>query len=194
MSKKRKTINDYIEIAQSDIIVYLIITIIVFFILLYISFKTDCYIYLFFNLVMILFSIDKIEAYFNLKKIKTYLVKNKLIDNIGKIEFWNEKNYFLTDKYMLIKYKRKVFCFNYSEIEKIKKEIRFSNGTAADSIDEYLHIILKTGEEIEVLTWSTALVTDEFKNLSSYLLNKNPEIKLITKKKKIMRLFNKNKI
>ncbi len=184
MIEKRKTLKDYILISKSDIVVYFVITIILFFLLLFISIKTHCYVYLFFTLIMILFSAAKVEAYFNLKKIKKYLIQNHLINKIGNIEFWNERNYFLTDIYMIIVYKRKVFCFNYSNIDKIFTEIKFSNSAAEDSIDEYVHIILKNGKEFEVLTWSTCLVMDEFKNLSDYLLNKNPKIVLVNKKRK----------
>jgi len=134
MIEKRKTLKDYILISKSDIVVYFVITIILFFLLLFISIKTHCYVYLFFTLIMILFSAAKVEAYFNLKKIKKYLIQNHLINKIGNIEFWNERNYFLTDIYMIIVYKRKVFCFNYSNIDKIFTEIKFSNSAAEDSI------------------------------------------------------------
>ena len=47
--------------------------------------------------------LERINAYSNIKLIKAYLVNNNLIDKIGTIDFWNEKNYFLTKDYLLNK-------------------------------------------------------------------------------------------
>ncbi|MCI9585758.1 MAG: hypothetical protein HFH45_03905 [Bacilli bacterium] len=178
-----KTIDEYIAIAKSDIYVYIVVTILVFIGLLYISSTTNCYIYLLFNMVMLIFTADKIYVYFNLNKIKKYLIQNNLIDKIGTIEYWNEMNYFLTNNYMIISYKNKIYCLKYSDISTIYKETRFNNGEF-DSIEKYLHLLLNDGEEIEILIWSSALRTEEFKDISDYLLNKNPNIKVIKKKAK----------
>ncbi len=178
-----KTIDDYIAIAKSDIYVYIVVTILVFIGLLYIIITTNCYIYLLFNMVMLIFTADKIYVYFNLNKIKKYLIQNNLIDKIGTIEYWNEMNYFLTNNYMIISYKNKIYCLKYSDISTIYKETRFNNGEF-DSIEKYLHLVLNDGEEIEILIWSSALRTEEFKDISDYLLSKNPNIKVIKKKAK----------
>lgn len=178
-----KTIDDYIAIAKSDIYVYIVVTILVFIGLLYIIITTNCYIYLLFNMVMLIFTADKIYVYFNLNKIKKYLIQNNLIDKIGTIEYWNEMNYFLTNNYMIISYKNKIYCLKYSDISTIYKETRFNNGEF-DSIEKYLHLVLNDGEEIEILIWSSALRTEEFKDISDYLLSKNPNTKVIKKKAK----------
>ena len=178
-----KTIDDYIAIAKSDIYVYIVVTILVFIGLLYIIITTNCYIYLLFNMVMLIFTADKIYVYFKLNKIKKYLIQNNLIDKIGTIEYWNEMNYFLTNNYMIISYKNKIYCLKYSDISTIYKETRFNNGEF-DSIEKYLHLVLNDGEEIEILIWSSALRTEEFKDISDYLLSKNPNIKVIKKKAK----------
>lgn len=179
-----KTIDDYIATAKSDIYVYIVVTILVFIGLLYIFFTTNCYIYLLFNIVMIIFTADKIYVYFNLNKIKKYLIENNLIDMIGTIDYWNERNYFLTDNYIIISYKNKIYCLKYSDISAIYKETRFVNGKQFDSIEKYLHLLLNGGEEIEILIWSTTLRTEELRDISDYLLDKNPNIKIIKKKAK----------
>ena len=56
-----------------------------------------------------------------LKQIKKYLTDNNLLDKIGNIDYWNERYYFLTDNYMIIKQGKEIYSFKYSEIEKIYK-------------------------------------------------------------------------
>lgn len=179
-----KTIDDYIAIAKSDIYIYIVITILVFIGLLYIVVTTNCYIYLLFNMVMIIFTADKIYVYFNLNKIKKYLIQNNLINKIGTIDYWNEMNYFLTDNYIIISYKKKIYCLKYSDISTIYKKTKIDYGQF-NSIEKYLHLGLINGEEIKILIWSSALRTEEFNDISEYLLNKNPKIKFIQKKREI---------
>ena len=180
---KHKTIDDYITIAKNDLYVYTGVTIIVFLFLCYISFKTSCYFYLLFNLVMIILASDKIEAYFNLLKIKKTLIQKNLIDKIGKIDFWNEYNYFLTENYVIIVYKHNTYLIKYEDIDTIYKETKFENGKQ-DTIDKFLHLVLKNGDDIKILIWSSALRTEEYKDIGEYLLKKNSNIK-IGKNKKI---------
>ena len=77
-------------------------TIVIFGILLFIGYKVDFYYILFLGLIMPFRVLERINAYSNIKLIKAYLVNNNLIDKIGTIDFWNEKNYFLTTNYLII--------------------------------------------------------------------------------------------
>jgi hypothetical protein len=174
MKKKKKlSIDEYIEISKGDIYVYIIITIILFLILLYISYKKDSYYILLFELVMLIQSIERIETYYTLKKIKTYLFENNLIDKIGNIDYWNERYYFLTENYMIIKRKKSIYSFKYSEIVNIFKEKKLENRR----IYEYLHIITNNNE-FRVLIYSSVLVDEDYKDISNYLINKNPNLKI----------------
>ena len=54
-------------------------------------------------------------------KFRLYL-DNNILDKIGSIDYWNERYYFLTDNYIIIKQNKVVYSFRYSEIERIYKE------------------------------------------------------------------------
>ena len=173
MKKKMHiTFNKYLEIAKTDIYVYSLITIILSLVLLCIG-KTY---YFFFDLILILMTIGRIITYYNLKSIKLYLIENSLLDKIGKIDYWNEKNYFLTENYVIIKKRRKVFSFKYSDIKRLFKNNKVSIGRHS-GYQQYLHIIT-SDNEFEILVHSTKLVDEEFKDITDYLINKNPNIKL----------------
>lgn len=102
--KKKLTIDEYIDIGKGDITVYVIVTIILLLITLYFGIKYNFYFYmLFVGLIMLFKIIEWIETFLTLKKIKGYLVDNDLLDKIGNINYWNDKYYFLTDNYMIIK-------------------------------------------------------------------------------------------
>ena len=111
MTKKNKklTIDEYIDIGKYDIFVYIIITIILFIILLYIGYKNNFYYILLLDIIMIIRIIERIDTYHTLKEIKAYLIKNNLLDKIGNIDYWNERYYFLTDNYMIIKQNKDIF-------------------------------------------------------------------------------------
>ena len=100
--KKELKIDDYISIAKSDINTYIIVAVIIFGVLLFIGYKVDFYYILFFDLIMVFRIIERISTYNNLKLIKKYLIDNNLVNQIGKIDFWNERNYFLTSNYLII--------------------------------------------------------------------------------------------
>ena len=76
MKKKKKlTIDEYMNIGKNDIFVYIIITIILFLILLYIGYKSNFYYILLFDLIMIIRIIERIDTYHTLKQMKSYLTK-----------------------------------------------------------------------------------------------------------------------
>lgn len=170
--KKKLTIDEYMNIGKGDIFVYIIATVIVSLILLYIAYKKNFYYIFFFDIIMVGRTIERIETYITLKKVKLYLIKNNLLDKIGNIDYWNERYYFLTDNYMIIQKKGIIYSFKYSDIKKIFKERR---SAIHRCIQECLHII--TSDNIfEILIFSTALVEEDYKDISDYLINKNPNI------------------
>ena len=100
--KVSKSVDKYVAIGKTDAIFYLIMTVIIFFVLLFIAYKVDWYYILFADILLVLRTLEKVEIYFNLKKLNKYIIENDLGDKIGNIDFWNERNYFLTDNYMII--------------------------------------------------------------------------------------------
>ena len=110
---------------------------------------------------------ERIETFLTLKKIKSYLIENKILDKIGNIDYWNERYYFLTDNYMIIKQNKVISAFEYSEIERIYKESSLELSKNS-SYQEHLHIVVGNNE-FKVLTSSTILVGEEFSDISNYL-------------------------
>lgn len=178
MTKRKSnklTIDEYINIAKDDIIVYAVVTIILLAISLYFGIKYNFYFYLLFvGLIMIDRIYERIDTLLNLKKIKTYLVDNNLLNKIGNIDYWNNRYYFLTDNYMIIKQKKVIYSFEYSEIEKIYKESRVQHGKTS-YFQEYLHIIVNDND-FKILISSTILVGEDYRDISDYLIEKNPKI------------------
>ena len=173
--KKKITLDEYIDIGKSDIIVYVSVTLILLIIFLYVGIKYNVYYYLFFvGLIIIGRSCERIETFVTLKQIKKYLTDNNLLDKIGNIDYWNERYYFLTDNYMIIKQGKEIYSFKYSEIEKIYKENNLVINKHSRS-QEYLHIIVGNNNFI-ILIYSTVLVGEDFKDISDYLIKKNPNI------------------
>lgn len=176
MKKKKKlTIDEYMNIGKNDIFVYIIITIILFLILLYIGYKSNFYYILLFDLIMIIRIIERINTYHTLKQMKSYLTKNNLLDKIGNIDYWNERYYFLTDNYMIIKQNKEIFSFKYSQIKRIFKERKLKLSKPSN-YKEYLHIITNDNE-FKILTNSTILVGEDYKDISDYFIKKNTIIK-----------------
>ena len=175
--KKKLTINEYIDIAKWNIVIYVIVSVIVLLIFLYIGIKYNFYYHLIFIGIMIIVKIgERIDTYFALKKIKSYLVDNNILDKIGNIDYWNEKYYFLTDNYMIIKQDKVIYAFKYSEIERIYKESYTRLGKHSYS-QEYLHIVTDDND-FKILIYTTVLVGEDYKDISSYLMEKNPNIKV----------------
>lgn len=173
--KKKLTIDEYIEIGKGDITVYIIVTIILLAVSLYFGIKYNFYIHLLFiGLIMIGRIWERIDTLLTLRKIKTYLVDNNLLDKIGKIDYWNDRYYFLTDNYMIIKQKREIHSFKYSEIERIFKESYVELSKHSYS-QEHLHIIANDND-FKILISTTVLVGEDYKDISDYLIKKNPNI------------------
>ena len=173
---KIKEIDDYVNEAKTDIYVYIIVAIILFFILLYISYKVNWYYLLLFHIFFLFSLFNRIIIHNNLKKIREYLIKNKLINKIGKIDFWNENHYFLTEKYMIIIENNIVNCFPYSDITSIRKEINYIFHSHSSNFPDYLYIVLNNNIEYKILIFNTCLTSEKYCNISSYLLNKNKDI------------------
>ncbi len=175
--KKKLTIGEYIDIAKWDIVIYVIVSVVLLLISLYIGIKYNFYYHLIFIGIIIVIKIrERIDTYFTLKKIKSYLVDNNILDKIGNIDYWNERYYFLTDKYMIIKQNKVIYSFKYSEIKRIYKESYINLGMHGYA-QEYLHIIT-SNNDFKILIYTTILVSEDYKDISSYLMEKNPNIKV----------------
>ena len=187
--KKKITLDEYIAISKSDIIVYASVTLILLAIFLYVGIKYNIYYYLFFvGLIIIGRTYERIETFVTLNQIKKYLTDNNLLDKIGNIDYWNERYYFLTDNYMIIKQNNKIYSFKYSEIEKIYKENNLTLNKHS-KLNDYLHIVVSSNNFI-ILIYSTFLVGEDFKDISDYLIKKNPNIVIVkTIKNKKINIF-----
>lgn len=173
--KKKLTIDEYIDIGKSDITLYVFITIILLAISLYFGIKYNFYFHLLFiGLIMIIRICERIDTLLTLKKIKNYLVDNNLLYKIGNIDYWNDRYYFLTDNYIIIKQKKEVYSFEYSEIERIYKEsyVELSNHSYSQ---ENLHIVVDEND-FKILIYTTVLVGEDYRDISDYLIEKNPDI------------------
>ena len=123
---------------------------------------------------MILRIAERIGTLLTLVKIKSYLIDNNLLDKIGNIDYWNNRYYFLTDNYMIIKQNKEIYSFEYSEIERIYKESYVELGKHSYS-QELLHIIVN-GNDFKILISTTVLVGEDYRDISDYLIEKNPKI------------------
>lgn len=118
--------------------------------------------------------VERIDTLLTLKKIKSYLVENNLLDKIGNIDYWNDRYYFLTDNYMIIKQNKIIDAFKYSEIERIYKESYVELSKHSYS-QEHLHIVVNNND-FKILISTTVLVGEDFRDISDYLIEKNPKI------------------
>ena len=173
---KNKTVDEYVNIAKTDILVYIIMLTLITFILLFISYKVNWFYLMIFCIAFPFTIINKILTYRNLKNIKKYLTENSLLDKIGKIFFWNEKNYFLTDNYIITSEYNITSLYKYDNILKISKRKNTVLNSKHSYYEEYLIITFKDKEQIELLVYTTALVDEEFKDITEFLLNKNKNI------------------
>lgn len=182
--KKEKTIDDYIRNAEN----FFLFPFILLIVLLIITFVTKYYFLLFFVCIILIYFSDCLNERDNIYRIKKYLTKNNLIDKIGKVYFWNEKDYMLTDNYFIIVRNNKVNVFKYEEISKIYKKIFLGDKEVKTrkyfsnlSCYEYLYITLKSNKNYRVLIWSTLTCSEQFMDISDYLISKNSNIKIIEK-------------
>ena len=173
--KKKLTIDEYIDISKGDISVYVIVTIILLVISLYIGIKYNFYYHMIFvGLLMVGRIAERIDTFLTLKKIKSYLIENDILDKIGSIDYWNERYYFLTDNYMIIRQNKVISSFKYSEIERIYKE-SYTELSKHSYSQEHLHIIANSND-FKILISTTALVEEDYRDISNYLIEKNPNI------------------
>ena len=173
--KKKLTIDEYIDIGKGDITVYIIVTIILFAISLHFGIKYNFYLHLLFiGLIMIGRICERIDTFLTLKKIKKYLINNNLLDKIGNIDYWNDRYYFLTDNYIIIKQNKEIYSFKYSEIERIYKE-SYLELNKHSYFQEHLHILVNDND-FKILISTTVLVGEDYKDISDYLIKKNPNI------------------
>lgn len=180
MLKKKenyKTLDEYIEIAKGEISAYVLVTVVLTIVLTYVGYRLNFYYVLFFALMVLIRIPEKIEVLNNLKIIKNYLEENNLLDKIGKIDFWNDRYYFLTENYFIILRDKKVNVVKYQEIDSIFIEKKINLKSKGSTFEEYLHI-LTNREEFIILTWTNILVCEDFKDISDYLIKKNPNIKI----------------
>ena len=181
---KNKTIDDYLTESKYDLILYVIITVILIIanIIIYAFFTAGAFmILMFLSIFHFSNTLGKMNTYTNIIKIKKFIETKNL--SIGKIIFWNELDYFLTDKYMIIIRHKIVDYFNYDEIEEIYKETKVRKSGRNIHIYELLHIILIDERDYSILTWDLNLNNQEIKDITDFLLKKNPKIKDITNEK-----------
>lgn len=185
MFDEKGTFLEYTNIVKKKAYLFSIITLFMIFVILcltYSKLELNIYILWILEIILIIVSFYKIKNYYNVKKIKSYLIKHNLIDKIGNIDFTDRDNYYLMEYYMIVLYKKQVLCFEYSKIEKVSKEYYniFNLGASNNHVDLYLHFVLKNGIEFKVLVDSSADIllctTKNSQNIINYLLTKNSEI------------------
>ena len=185
MFDEKVTFLEYTNIVKKKAYLFSIITFFMIFVILcltYSKLELNIYILWILEIILIIVSFYKIKNYYNVKKIKSYLIKHNLIDKIGNIDFTDRDNYYLMEYYMIVLYKKQVLCFEYSKIEKVSKEYYniFNLGASNNHVDLYLHFVLKNGIEFKVLTDSSTDIllctTKNSQNIINYLLTKNSEI------------------
>lgn len=185
MFDEKVTFLEYTNIVKKKAYLFSIITLFMIFVILcltYSKLELNIYILWILEIILIIVSFYKVKNYYNVKKIKSYLIKHNLIDKIGNIDFTDIDNYYLMEYYMIVLYKKQVLCFEYSKIEKVSKEYYniFNLDASKNHVDLYLHFVLKNGIEFKVLTDSSADIllctTKNSQNIIKYLLTKNSEI------------------
>lgn len=185
MFDEKLTFLEYTNIVKKKAYLFSIITLFMIFVILcltYSKLELNIYILWILEIILIIVSFYKIKNYYNVKKIKSYLIKHNLIDKIGNIDFTDRDNYYLMEYYMIVLYKKQILCFEYSKIEKVSKEYYniFNLGASKNHVDLYLHFVLKNGIEFKVLTDSSTDIllctTKNSQNIINYLLTKNSEI------------------
>ena len=174
----KKNLDDYILEGKNDIIVYSCMFILLSLLLLIIG----CYL----NFVYIIFLsfflllpriIERIVVYNNLKIINSYLLNNNLVNKIGNIDYWNDYYYFLTENYMIIIYKKKVYLVDYNNIDYIYSRDKISLGKNS-YVQTFLYIHTKQKKTFRIMIYSSILVGEELKDISSYLIEKNSDIEI----------------
>ncbi len=153
------------------------IRLISFFLFLFLLFTFSCYLtnqipYLFLiGVVWTIYSLkDYIQYYNRIRKIYLYLRDSNMIENIGKIELSDSISYISTDTCLVFSNSNEVFCFAYSDIDKILKKQIFKKH------NEYLEIVLKNGTHLRILSSMRDSRGKEIVSTKEYLLEKNDVI------------------
>lgn len=94
---------------------------------------------------------------------------------LEKLNIGMKKKYFLTDNYVIILANKKVNCFSHSDIASISKEKEVKLNRYS-RLDEYLIITLWNGEQYKVLSYTTVLTNEKYKDIGDFLLEKNSNI------------------
>ena len=106
--KNSSIFEKHIKENKNDIIIYFIVYIVVTIILFIIGKITNFYYIMLLDIFLINSYLSKIGTKYNLKRIEKYVYSNNLHNKIGKIKYWNEHNYFLTEKYIILVEKKKL--------------------------------------------------------------------------------------
>ena len=173
--KSNNSLTPYIKENKSDILTYSWVLIIVTVILLIVSYKTNCYFMLLLDIFSLGALVNKINVKFKLRKIEKYLIDNNLFNEIGKVEYWNEENYFLTENYVIILIGKNVKIFSYLDIISISKKTEIKGGVHLNMY-EYVVVTLLNSEQYKILSFTTELVNEQYTDISGFLLNKNSNI------------------
>lgn len=141
--------------------------------------------------VVSLWSLNFLDSYINVKKIRTYMIKNNLNVEKSKIIYWNKRDivltqnymfFVLTKNYMFIKnQKKRVIGFPYTQIEKIGKEVTY-NARLWNSVvmNTYLFVQLKNGNKYRIFLFEGKMDSNykKMQDFSPILLEKNNKIEI----------------
>lgn len=178
MNKHKKTLDNYLVEAKVDIVIYLVFYLVVLGCLFYLSYEIHFYPFFVIFLLWFLVSwIKRIQIYYYVVLIKRYITSHNLLDKLGDILFWNNDYYFLTEHYFIIVVKGRVEVFSYQDISSIQKKAHYFLGRNSH-IDKNLFITLKNGKQYQILISSTLLTIEVQKDITEFLLEKNPHIKV----------------
>ena len=100
----------------------------------------------------------------------------ELINKIGKIDCWSEKNYLLTENYVIIVSDNMVNCFKYDRIKKIRKQVEYNFKTRYSNFPDYLYLILNDDTEYKIEITEISIMSKKYCDISSYILEKNKAI------------------
>ncbi len=177
---KASIFESYIKENKNDITVYLIVLIIVSIVLFIIGKITNFYYILFLDIFLISALLSRVNARKNIKQIEKFIYDNKYDEKIGKIEYWNEFNYFLTENYIILLENKMIEVIPYNKIKSICYENKINLGYIGH-IDRNLYVILENGNKYKFLVHSTLLVNEKTKDIGIYLQTKNKNIEIIEK-------------
>ena len=188
----KKNLDDYILEGKNDIIVYSCMFILLSLLLLIIGCYLNFVYIIFLSFFLLLPRIfERIAVYNNLKIINSYLLNNNLVNKIGNIDYWNDYYYFLTENYMIIIYKKKVYLVGYNSIDYIYSRDKISLGKNS-YVQTFLYIHTKQKKTFRIMIYSSILVGEELKDISNYLIEKNSDIEIKEFKESSIKDFFKN--